>query len=81
MELEILHVSIRSTLSEGESAALVHVDSVVEAVAPNQQYRAGTAIGRHEDLRAEPLAGRMLVLDVGVAGLPPVSFLPTAAVS
>ncbi|MEP6944082.1 MAG: SMP-30/gluconolactonase/LRE family protein [Betaproteobacteria bacterium] len=31
-----------------------------------------------EDLRAEPLAGRMLVLDVGVAGRPPIPFVPTA---
>ena len=31
-----------------------------------------------DDLRAEPLAGRMLVLDVGVAGRPPISFVPTA---
>ena len=29
-----------------------------------------------EDLQAEPLAGRVLVLDVGVAGVPPVPFLP-----
>ena len=29
-------------------------------------------------LRAEPLAGRMLVLDVGVAGRPPIPFMPTA---
>jgi|GEM_PF-88285 len=28
----------------------------------------------HEDLQQQPLAGRMLVLDVGVAGLPPVCF-------
>jgi len=27
-----------------------------------------------DDLRREPLAGRVLVLDVGVAGLPPASF-------
>lgn len=31
-----------------------------------------------DDLRAEPLAGRMLVLDVGVAGCPPIPFMPTA---
>lgn len=31
-----------------------------------------------DDLRAEPLAGRMLVLDVGVAGRPPIPFAPTA---
>lgn len=31
-----------------------------------------------DDLRAEPLAGRMLVLDVGVAGRPPTPFVPTA---
>ena len=31
-----------------------------------------------DDLRAEPLAGRMLVLDVGVAGRPPVRFAPLA---
>jgi sugar lactone lactonase YvrE len=31
-----------------------------------------------DDLRAEPLAGRMLVLDVGVAGRPPHPFAPTA---
>ncbi len=31
-----------------------------------------------DDLRAEPLAGRMLVLDVGVAGRPPIPFLSTA---
>jgi hypothetical protein len=30
-----------------------------------------------DDLRAEPLAGRMLVLDVGVAGRPPIPFVPT----
>jgi sugar lactone lactonase YvrE len=30
-----------------------------------------------EDLRAQPLAGRMLVLDVGVAGRPPIPFVPT----
>ncbi|MEO8754971.1 MAG: SMP-30/gluconolactonase/LRE family protein [Casimicrobiaceae bacterium] len=34
-----------------------------------------------DDLRGEPLAGRVLVLDVGVAGLPPVPFLPAAAPS
>ena len=32
-----------------------------------------------DDLRAEPLAGRMLVLDVGVAGRPPIPFVPTTA--
>jgi sugar lactone lactonase YvrE len=31
-----------------------------------------------DDLRAEPLAGRVLVLDVGVAGCPPVPFVPAA---
>ncbi len=31
-----------------------------------------------DDLRAEPHAGRVLVLDVGVAGVPPVSFIPSA---
>ncbi len=31
-----------------------------------------------DELRAEPLAGRTLVLDVGVAGRPPVPFMPTA---
>jgi len=31
-----------------------------------------------DDLRAEPLAGRVLVLDVGVAGRPPIPFVPTA---
>jgi sugar lactone lactonase YvrE len=31
-----------------------------------------------DELRAEPLAGRMLVLDVGVAGRPPIPFAPTA---
>jgi sugar lactone lactonase YvrE len=30
-----------------------------------------------EGLRAEPLAGRVLVLDVGVAGMPPIPFVPT----
>lgn len=30
------------------------------------------------DLRAEPMAGHVLVLDVGVAGLPPVPFVPSA---
>jgi len=34
-----------------------------------------------EDLRAEPLAGGVLVIDVGVAGLPPVRFEPIAASS
>ncbi len=29
-----------------------------------------------EDLQAEPLAGRLLSIDVGVAGMPPVPFLP-----
>lgn len=32
-----------------------------------------------DDLRAEPLAGRLLVLDAGVAGLPPVRFAPSKA--
>lgn len=31
-----------------------------------------------QELRAEPLAGRVLVLDVGVAGLPPVPFMANA---
>ena len=31
-----------------------------------------------EELRAEPLAGRVLVLDAGVAGLPPVPFMARA---
>jgi sugar lactone lactonase YvrE len=31
-----------------------------------------------DDLRAEPLAGRVLVLDVGVAGRPPIPFVPTS---
>lgn len=31
-----------------------------------------------EALRAEPLAGRVLVLDVGIAGLPPVAYAPVA---
>jgi sugar lactone lactonase YvrE len=32
-----------------------------------------------EEVRAEPHAGRVLVLDVGVAGLPPVAFIPSPA--
>jgi len=32
-----------------------------------------------DDLSAEPLAGRVLVLDLRVAGRPPISFVPTAS--
>jgi sugar lactone lactonase YvrE len=31
-----------------------------------------------DDLLAEPLAGHVLVLDVGVAGHPPIPFVPAA---